>query len=277
MNRTASAIVLTLSAAFLGGCPRDKTSDEPMTQGEARDALVESTVESQASALTTANVEIATDFTIGKGVADAAGELRTFIQNQLPCAGVELADATLTVTYGAKPGNCTYKGHTYSGQHIVKVVRNEDDIEVDHEWKDLSNGKVKVSGTAQVTWSFDDKTRRVVHDVTWTRLSDGRTGRGAGDRTQRPLAGGLAEGIQIDGNRTWTGQAGRWDLAIQGVQARWGDPVPQSGLYRLASPKGRSLELSFKRVDADTIKVTLASGNRSFSFDVTSSGDVNDT
>jgi hypothetical protein len=272
MNRTAHALVF--ATAFLMGCPKDKTSDEPMTQSEAKEALVESTVDSQASALTTANVEIATDFTIGKAVTDAAAEIRTFIQQQLPCAEITLAGATLTITYGARPGTCTYRGHTYTGQHIIKVARNEDDIEVDHEWKDLSNGTVKVTGTAQVTWSFDDKTRHVVHDVTWTRISDGRTGRGTGDRTQRPLAGGLAEGIQIDGNRTWTGRAGRWDLAIEGVQARWEDPVPQAGTYRLASPKGRSLSLSFQRVDADTIKVTLASGDKSFSFDVSKLGVV---
>jgi hypothetical protein len=267
----------TALTTVLTGCPKDKTeASGPMTQAEARDAMDESAVESQASALTTNSVEITTNFTIGKAVTDAAAELKTFIASQLPCAEITLANATLTVTYGAKSGNCTYRGNTFSGQHIVKVEKNEDDIIVDHEWKDLSNGKVKVSGTAHVTWSFDDKTRHVEHDLTWTRLSDGRTGHGTGDRTQRPLAGGLAEGIQVDGSRTWTGPRGKWDLAIQGVQMRWVDPVPQTGTYRLASPKGRSLELTFTRVDEDTIEVKIKNDTREFKFNVTSAGGVAD-
>ena len=54
---------------------------------------------------------------------------------------------------------------------------------------------------------------------------------------------------------------------------RWRDPVPQAGTYRLATPKGRSVTLSFSRVDADTIAVTLASGDKSFTFNVNSIGD----
>jgi hypothetical protein len=271
---TASSLALLLTA-----CPKDKAAEDTstMTQAEARDSLDESTVESQASALTTSSVEISTSFTIGKAVQEAAGEIRTFIATQLPCADVTLADATLTVKYGAKGGNCIYKGHTFSGTHTITVTKNDDaQVLVDHTWTDLSNGKVKVSGTAHVTWDLDDQYRKVQHDLTWTRLSDGRTGHGTGDRTQKPLAGGLTEGIQVDGSRTWTGAAGRWDLAIEGVEMRWADPVPQAGTYRLATPKGRSLELSFKRVDGDTIEVTLASGGRSFHFNVNGTGAVAD-
>ena len=276
--RPMSIVLASSLALLLTACPKDKATDTtPMTQVEARDALDESTVESQAAALTTSSVEISTSFTIGKAVEEAAAEVRTFIGTQLPCAEVTLAAATLTVKYGAKPGTCVYKGHTFSGTHMITVSKNEDaQVKVDHTWTDLSNGVVKVSGTAQVTWDLDDQYRKVQHDLTWTRISDGRTGRGTGDRTQKPLAGGVTEGIQVDGSRTWTGQAGRWDLAIEGVQMRWADPVPQAGTYRLASPKGRSLELSFRRVDADSIEVTLASGGRSFKFNVNSTGGVAD-
>lgn len=272
---TFASLALISSTTFLTGCPKDN-ADGPMTTGEAREALEESSVESQASSITASSVEISTNFTIGKAVKEAAGELKTFIETQLPCAEITLIDNTLSVTYGAKPGNCTYRGNQFTGKHTVKVEKNEDEIVVDHTWTDLSNGKVKVSGTAHVTWDFDDKTRHVQHDLTWTRISDGRTGRGTGDRTQRPLAGGLTEGIQIDGNRTWTGQNGKWDLAIQGVQVRWADPVPQAGTYRLASPKGRSLELSFSRVDEDTIQVTLKNDTKEFKFNVNSIGAVAD-
>jgi len=277
MRRPMSIVLASSLALLLTACPKDKAADSPMTQSEAHDALDESTVESQASALTTSSVEISTSFTIGKAVEEAAAEVRTFIGTQLPCADVTLAAATLTVKYGAKGGSCVYKGHTFSGTHMITVSKNDDaQVLVDHTWTDLSNGVVKVSGTAHVTWDLDDQYRKVQHDLTWTRISDGRTGHGTGDRTQKPLAGGLTEGIQVDGSRTWTGKAGRWDLAIEGVQMRWADPVPQAGTYRLASPKGRSLELSFRRVDADTIECTLASGGRSFKFNVNSKGGVAD-
>jgi hypothetical protein len=277
--RHLTIVAVSSLALLLTACPKDKAAanDTPMTQTEAHDALDESTVESQASALTTSSVEISTSFTIGKAVQDAAAEVRTFIGTQLPCADVTLADATLTVKYGAKGGNCVYKGHEFSGTHTITVMKNDDaQVLVDHTWTELSNGVVKVSGTAHVTWDLDDQYRKVQHDLTWTRISDGRTGHGTGDRTQKPLAGGVSEGIQVDGSRTWTGQAGRWDLAIEGVQMRWADPVPQAGKYRLASPKGRSLELSFSRIDADTIECTLSSGGRSFKFNVNGTGGVAD-
>ena len=279
MKNIARIAALSSMVVFLAGCPKQK-DEGPMTQAEAKAALEESTVDSQAAALTTSSVEIGTSFTLGKGVKEAAAELRDFVQSQLACAEITLAENKLTIVYGAKPGNCTWKGQTISGSHSITVAKTDGNVEVDHEWKDLSNGLVKVSGTAQVTWDFDDKTRRVEHDLTWTRIRDGKTGRGTGDRTQQPLAGGVAEGIQVDGNRTWAGSAGRWDLSIDGVQMRWEDPVPQAGSYRLVSPKGRSLTLSFSRVDEDSIEVTLKndSGNatREFKFVVSSIGDVDD-
>lgn len=276
--RVVSILAVSGLALLLTACPKDKAADtSPMTQADAHDALDESTAESQATALTTSSVELSTSFTIGKAVQDAANEVRAFIGTQLPCADVQLAGATLTVKYGVKGGNCVYKGHSFSGTQTITVSKNdEQQVLVDHTWTDLSNGVVKVTGSAHVTWDLDDQYRKVQHELTWTRLADGRTGHGTGDRTQKPLAGGVTEGIQVDGARTWTGKAGRWDLAIEGVQMRWADPVPQAGTYRLASPKGRSLELSFRRVDEDTIEVTLASGGRSFHFDVNSTGAVAD-
>src|SRR5690606_8889995 len=131
--------------------------DEPMTGAEAREALEESALETQAAALTTGSIEISTHFTIGQAVENAASELRTFIESQLPCAEIALAEATLTVDYGKTPGNCTSRGQTFSGRHSVTVSRNDEaQVLVEHTWTDFSNGKVKVSGTADVTWDLDD-------------------------------------------------------------------------------------------------------------------------
>lgn len=278
MNNKTIAVASLALVAVLTGCPKDDTESEadgPMTQGEAREALEESTADSQAQALTTNSIEISTNFTIGKAVKEAASELRTFIETQLPCADIQLEDATLTVVYGAKPGNCEYRGHTFTGEHRITVAKDDDgDVEVDHRWTELSNGVVKVTGTAHVTWSLADQSRHATHELTWTRIADGRTGTGTADITQRALPEGVVTGIQIDGARSWTGKAGKWDLAVQGIQVRWKDPVPQAGAYRLASPKGRSLELSFSRVDEDTIAVTLKNDTKSFTFDVNRLGSV---
>jgi hypothetical protein len=265
-----------LPAALLTASCRKK--EEPaMTLAEATQAIEEVTISGEAASLTAGSLEIATSFTIGDAVEAAAQEIRDFVTSQLPCAEVTLSGATLTIEYGVNAGNCTYRGHTYTGSHSVTVSRNEaNEVIVDHEWDALSNGRVSVTGTAEVTWNFDNPSRRVVHELDWTRLSDGRTGTGSGDRTQIPLPGGIEEGIQIDGSRAWNGEAGQWDLAIDGVQMRWADPVPQAGSYTLVSPKDRMISLSFSRVDEDTIRVTLASGNKSFSFNVSSVGAISE-
>lgn len=267
------ALLLTASCRKRG----DQT-EQTMTNAEAQQALEETAISGDAAGLTATSVEIATSFTIGQAVETAAQEIRDFVTTQLPCAEVTLSGASLTVAYGVNAGNCTWRGHTYSGSHTITVSRNEDvGITVEHAWDQFSNGRVSVSGTATVEWNVEDPSRRVVHDMTWTRLSDGRTGNGSGDRTQRPLTGGIEEGFQVDGAASWIGQSGEWDLGIDGVQMRWADPVPQAGSYTLVSPKDRSITMSFERLDADTIQVTLASGSRSYSFDVTSTGVITES
>lgn len=122
-----------------------------------------------------------------------------------------------------------------------------------------------------VTWSLQDElSRHVVHELTWTRMSDGLTGTGTGDRLQRGLNGDVTQGLAIDGERTWAGTAGTWDLDIDGVELRWIDPVPQAGIYTLTTPSLKQMSLSFDRKDEDTITVTVASSDQSFDFDVTS-------
>jgi hypothetical protein len=265
--------VLVLPLLVLTGCPREK--EEPLTAEEAMQALEQASDAGQAEGLTSASVDISTSFTIGQAVKDSAAELRTFIGTQLPCAEITLEEAKLTVVYGAKPGSCTYRGHEFSGTHEISIERNEDaSVEVHHEWTDFSNGVVELDGTADVTWNFADKTRRVQHESHWKHLASGRSGTGTGDRVQSALAGGLAEGIQVDGARTWDGERGHWDLAIDGVQMRWTDPVPQSGSYTLTTPFQKSVSMSFERVDDDTIRVTVAGPKRDFSFTVSKLGGI---
>jgi hypothetical protein len=263
--------VLVLPLLVLTGCPKDR--EEPLTLGEARSALEQASDAGQAEGLTSASVDISTNFTIGQAVQDGANELKTFIGTQLPCADINLEGATLTVVYGAKAGACSYRGHTFSGTHAVSIERNEDAmVRVHHEWTDFSNGVVTLDGTADVTWNLDDKTRRVQHESHWTNIESGRTGTGSGDRLQSVLAGGIGEGIQVDGARTWDGDRGHWDLAIDGVQMRWTDPVPQAGSSTLTTPFEKTVRMAFSRVDEDTIKVTVTGPKHEFTFDVSKLG-----
>jgi hypothetical protein len=270
MNR-GSYLVALLIAFVLTGCPKEGA----LTAAEAQESLQQASASSQAENLAAASVDISTNFIIGDAVEKAAGELKTFVNSQLPCADVTLADATLTIEYGVNPGNCVYRGHTFSGASSITVSKNAmNEVVVDHVWTKLSDGVVELDGSAHVTWNFSDLTRHVMHDVTWTHLASGRTGKGIGDRTQKPLTGGIAEGIQIDGTRSWTGQRGTWDLAIDGVQMRWSDPVPQAGSYSLSTPYDKSVSMNFSRVDDDTIKVTVAGPKHDFSFTVSKPGAI---
>lgn len=278
MSITRRGLVGVVGLALLAGCPRKEEAEntEPVTAGEARLALEESAAADQAMKVTGGSIEIATSFTIGGAVEIAAMELAAFYESQLPCAAITIDGATITVEYGAD-GTCLHRGQAYSGTHSVTVSRNdESDVVVEHAWDRLSNGVVEVTGTAEVTWSLDDPSRRVVHDLDWRVLATGRQGTGTGDRVQRPLPGGIDEGFSVDGGRTWTGEGGVWNLDIEQVEMRWVDPIPQAGRYVLETPANKSIELSFERLDEDTIRATLASGDRSFDFDVTSTGAIDE-
>jgi hypothetical protein len=263
-NSLIFLLPLTLSA-----CPREQA----LTGAEAREAVQQASLSSQSDGVAATSIDIATNFTIGQGVEAAAEELRQFVGSQLPCARVSLEQATLTVQYGANPGSCAYRGHTFSGTHSITLSKNEmAEVEVHHVWDKLSNGRVEVDGVADVTWSFANKSRHVVHSATWRDLRSGVSGQGSGDRLQRVLEGGLEEGIRVDGSLSWTGAKGNWDLGIDGVELRWVDPVPQAGTYTLRTPADKTATLSFSRLNASTIHVTVSTGKRDFEFNVTALG-----
>jgi hypothetical protein len=270
IRRLAPALILVAVAA--AAC-----NQEALTHEEAVDAVTEASLDSQASNVTAAPIELSTNFTIGSAVEQAAADLRAFLVAELPCASVSVQGATVTTQWGAAGGSCTYDGLTYSGTSSVTIMRTDaTTLEVDHTFTNLSNGVVEVSGTADVTWSTTSASRHVVHQLTWTRLSDGRSGTGTGDRTQTLIDStqGIAGGIRIDGNRTWTGASGKWSLAIMGVEVRLQDPVPEAGSYELTTPDDKNVSLSFTRQSTTVIDVTLTGPKASYSFDVQETGTI---
>lgn len=271
--RTAASLLFVAvsvpASVLCAGCP-----SEDLTSQEALEAVEEVSLASQASNVAEGSIELTTSFTLGAGVDAAAEEIREFVASQLACAEVQRDGATVSIEYGVT-GSCQWHGQTITGTHAVTVSRSDDnDVLVHHEWTQLSNGVVSVDGSADVTWSLDDKTRRVVHEVTWTRLRDNRQGTGSGDRLQSPLDGDWANGIVVDGERAWEGQRGTWKLDIDQVEWQWVDPLPQSGSYTATTPAGKEVSMTFSRVSEDTIHVTVEGTRRDFEFDVTSAGEV---
>ncbi len=265
--------VAALAAASVAGNACLLESEKPLSASEARQALEETAAAFQAEALVANTVELNTNFTIGGAVEAAAQELRDFVLAQLPCAEVTLEDTSLSVTYGAN-GSCAYHGHTYQGTHTITLVSVDDaNIVIDHDWDEVTNGIVMVDGSATVTWAASDQTRRVQHQLSWTDLSRDASFTGSGDRLQGPLDMDWGRGLVVAGHRSWSSDRGDWQLTIEGIRARWDDPVPEAGIYGLETPfDGKSMTLGFERVDADTIAVTVESGNRSFSFNVNKLG-----
>lgn len=271
MKRVGIGVVLALA---LSACPRGGA----LTAGEAQQALEESAAASQAEGLLGTSADIATSFTLGAGVEQSVDELRAFLAAQLPCAEVSIEGATLTVAYGVNPGTCTYRGHELSGVARITISSNGEEERdmafVEHEWLELSNGLVSLDGTATVAWDFGAQTRRVTHETRWTSLRTGRVVEGAGDRVQQRVTENGVEGIRVDGSRSWEGERGSWELDIDGVRMRWADPIPDMGIYTLSTPFDKTLSMSFARVDEDTIRVTVASGERDFDFTVSKLGVV---
>ncbi len=197
--------------------------------------------------LVTVSVDLSTDFTIGQGLQSAAETLADFARSQVPCSTVTVAEGRVTVDFGELDDDCVYRGETYGGVVSWSVESaSADEIQVNHTWTDFHTSKVRLTGSATVTWNLDDKTRRVVHERTW-EVED-RTFIGTGDRTQSLLdeSAGIWGGIQIDGTRGWTSDRGRWDLAIEGAWIKWDYPVPVGGRYVLTNPGGKVLTVTFE-------------------------------
>lgn len=285
------AVATTVMAtAALSGCQ----SEEPMTLAEIGQALAESRDADAAANLISEAVEassdgdvdesiqqVQTDVSMGDRVAEAAKRWRDVLRSELKCADVEVGIGTVEITYGVRSAGPSGEACKYgfTGQHNIKIDRVPDagQIEVTHEWIELSNQQVTVSGHAGVTWDLFHVSRQVRHDLTWHKgsaaspLSD-VTWHATGDRTQTLLDGSLLTGIAIDGARTWTRSNGDgdWQLEIDHVEVEWALPAPRSGQYLLTAPNGKSVSMTFEQLgDSKTVRITFESGGKGFEVDLT--------
>ena len=271
MKRTALFLLLSLVPVLTStGCLR--RADDGLTSSEVAQASEELETASTSQAMVAQTVEITTNFTIGEAVQTAAQRLRDFYVSQWACADVQLSGSTLTVQYGAH-GSCPFNGYqSITGTHQVTITKNDTgEVIVDHVWTNLSNGVVELDGTAHVTWSSADKSRHVQHDLTWTKLATQKTWHGTGDRVQKPLDGNILVGFTETGDRSWTDAQGRnWALAIDNLEMRWQDPVPQAGSLTLDTPFDKTVTVTFSRVDANTIHIEFEAPKGSIGINVNS-------
>lgn len=246
-----------------------------MSYREALEAVGEAAFSTRGESLTEDIIEISTDFTIGEAVEDAAAELAAWLESQIDCSTVTLDGPTITVDFGTLDDQCIYNSHTYAGLWAVTIQSNlVDEVVVDHEWTALTDGEVTLDGTAQVTWSSSAHSRHVVHDVTW--VDEDGTVEASGDRLQELIdpVEGISAGIVVNGDRDWNSGTGEWSLDIDAVEMRGMDPVPQAGVYTLTTPALKVATLTFTRLDANTIECVLASGSDSWTFEISSTGVV---
>ena len=246
-----------LVAAALGtsfGC-----SAEGMSGAEALEALGQANRSGSGDQATQEVVEVSTEFTIGGALADAARTVADFWVSQAPCADVTLEGAVMTVDYGDLGDSCVFRGRTYAGVNTVEVrSTTPGELEVLHGWDGFTDGRVAVDGGATVTWSGDDATRRVQTAHTWSE--GGESVDVTGDHVTGPLADeGWFGGFTLDGSREWTADGDAfWTLDMIDLELRYLDPAPQAGSLVVTSPAGKSLDVTYRRIDDDTIEAVLS-------------------
>jgi hypothetical protein len=208
-------------------------------------------------------VEISTDFTIGAALEDAAASVGEFWDSQVPCTTVTVEGATATVDYGTLADNCVYQGQTYAGVNTITVsATTVPELIVDHTWTGFTNGSVTVDGAATATWDGSDDSRTVVTEHTFTLADDPDSPVDVvGEHVTRPLEADVPwwqSGFVLDGERAWTQDGEDWSLTMEGLELRLLDPCPQAGVIETTAPTGRSLVITYERVDDDTISATLS-------------------
>ncbi len=255
----------------------------PMHDWEQLEALTQAARVQQAEAFAGEVIEVTTPFTLGNGYQAAAEQLREWLESQLPCSTVALTAPpdgypVVSLHLGTLDDACTFHGRTYAGQIDIRLasIDRQGKVVLEHRWIAVTDGEVTLSGDANVTWNQEDDvlTRHVLVSADWTSAAG--TLAVESDLEWRPLSGpDFSDGFVVNGVRDWTDESGRdWSMRADEVAARWVDPIPQSGLLALTNPDNKDAELTFARIDEDTIRVTLTGGESPRLLDVSRYGAV---
>jgi hypothetical protein len=248
---------LALLALSLAAC-------SPLTEGEAQETLEEAQLAAEAEALVAGAVTLGTNFTLGGDPAAAAAELAAGLEAALPCAGVEVRGAAVDVEHDA----CDAGGATPAGAQTITVTQTDPSAAaVTIDFDGLRDDAVAIDGSVTVTFASPDASRRIVGALTYTRLADGRTAAGSGDRRHTPLE--ALDGFEVDGAREFRTERGDWTLTFDAARMRLVDPLPEAGRYVLDTPFGEGVALRFRRPEPAKIAIVAESGARTYDFEVT--------
>ncbi len=272
----SSLFVAGLTAALgLGACSSDDVDDVEM-----RVALDEAIASGEAQGAETDLLDLTTNEGDPPDGAPTRGRLRGpglrdhmrgLIASQLPCSTLEdLGENTLRITFGTAERPCTFRESSWSGVVTVSYESTDDATIITHAYDGVTNGKVQFDGTSEVTRT--DEQRHIVNEFTF----QGRRGTfsSSSDRIHTPMPGGL--GVHIDGTRDVERPTGIAHVDIIEVEIARGDVVPQDGSYVRTAPDGREMTMTFARLDADTIEVTIVGGRHDRVFEVDAGGRIHD-
>ncbi len=249
--------------------------DTPFSDEQARIAIEESVLSSQAANLISGAIDLSTQFTIGGSTEEALAELGALIELQLPCARVDKIGTTLVLEYGVFEGLCDYAGQTYTGIHKMTIVSTAPGTCVtENHWIGFSNDVVTVSGSATTSWESASSPRRVDYSLHWTSRLAPRDATGTGTRSQSVLGLDWTAGTLNTGEHHWRDPSGDWHLRLEKAATLWQDSVPQSGVYTLETPFETDVTMGFSRVDEDAIEVVVSSGDRRYIYRVNKLGQV---
>jgi hypothetical protein len=244
-------------------------------------AAIDASVENgQVNALEHGVIEITTTFSIGAGIAEIRQHIAEVVATCAQASVVQGQGDTLVLDFGPANAPCNYQGRNYAGKVELSVQRTAERISVRHEYLDLTNGTVTINGVKTVDWSESasgEVVRHVVSTIGW----DGPRGH-VDHRSERTLTfhewhGGPTQTLRIDGESDWQRGDDAWHMAMDQVEFRLIDPVPQAGSVTLINPADKEATLTFVRLDENTIEVQMSGGRRGDrTFHVTSAGTVSE-
>lgn len=278
--RLSALVAASIGASLgLGACDSPDVDDVEM-----RAAIDEAVASGEAQHAEIDLLDLTTDLDPGgehpKGDSPLRGllegprlrdHMRGLIASQLPCSTLEdLDDDTLQITLGSSERPCTFRGAEWSGVIVVSYQADDDIVTIEHEYLAVTNGKVQLDGTSVVERT--DAQRHVVNDFTFQGPRG--TFHSSSDRIHTPMADGL--GMHIEGTRDVERPRGLAHIDIVDVEVARGDVVPQDGSYVLTTPEGREMTMTFARLDADTILVTVTGGKHDREFEVDAGGRIRD-
>ena len=209
-------------------------------------------------------------------VADALEQVSTcVVVGRLGTTGLTL-DYTATSLYDNCQTGSDVRGWLLptSGHETIRFLQADGtSATIDHTWEAMSNGYLRVDGTAHVTLSKTEQstTEHMVNSLSWVRASDGKSGHGKDERTS-PWAVSLGQQLLPTGLRTWESDAGAWEM--RPVDARLqsiSTGVPFIGTFSILTPEKLALKLSVA-YGATGPRMTLTDGTHSYSFGLSPNG-----